>query len=194
MLQGWGVWLVLQPQELVTSQLELQRVEVQTSNLNELKLHYKEEEARFPPQRCERWVVLQAPHRTVQIHSVGLRSNLKQWSEITAAHKVLKITLLFPLWWIYYTADLKSDFKAQTEWYNVPQNSAAHLFPLKSSLCIPPIQSVPVMMIMREPYGRHKHKWGQGSGKWQVAGYLHNSNNKKKKEKKNPSWQLEHDV
>lgn len=30
-------------------------------------------------------------------------------------------------------------------------------------------------MIMRKPYGRHKHKWGPRSGKWQVAGYLHNS-------------------
>lgn len=26
---------------------------------------------------------------------------------------------------------------------------------------------------MREPYGRHKYKWGQRSGKWQAAEYLH---------------------
>lgn len=35
-------------------------------------------------------------------------------------------------------------------------------------------------MVMREPYGRHKHKWGQRSGKWQAAEYVH----KKIKEKK----------
>lgn len=53
------------------------------------------------------------------------------------------------------------------------------LLMVKSSLFIPPIQLVAGIMTLREPYGRHKHEWGQRSGKRQAAEYLHNNDKKK---------------
>lgn len=92
-----------------------------------------------------------------QFHSVGSRFNFCQFERMT----VLSLNDTLP---VHYLACIQSEF-------------SLHLLVVKSSLCIPPIQSVPVIMIMREPYGRHKHKWGQRSGKWQATEYLHNKKN-----------------